>query len=763
MHSDASKTRRVELILRQIESIPTLPSVATRLLAATADDESDAREVIDLVRSDQALTARVLAMCQAADKGVRREVMTIDRAVLLLGFNAIRNAVLSIKVFERFGPAGSDDDEQGVDPSDDSGFDRVNFFRHCLAVGVAAELIAEAHPEHGELDPPTAFVCGLLHDIGKIALDQVLPRSFARVLELADLNQGNIAEFERRIVGLDHHTAGKRLAEQWRFPHALQDSIWLHGTPYDLLPNLDHKRLVGLVSLADMLVRQQHIGYSGNFTFTQNTTTLAEKIGLDPVTLDSVTHSLHEQLAERAQMLGLDDQPSREHYLRSIQNANLALGRLNDALERRSRTAAKQTEVLEAVCAFHETASPGQAVGDVIDAVAASAAKVLGAGFYGALYQPDPGDDTQSPWLVCHYSKEGRPLRRQYIDPPPHSPSLARVDAEQPLSMDLMGLLPWIADYLIDAPDLREVRLLPLTCPWGTVAVLLHDRSSMPPWLQLSALTSTWGATIAAAAQHDGARRLGEELAEANRALAEAQDRLLQHESLAKLGEMAAGAAHEMNNPLAVISGRAQLLTMTLAHQTKEHAAAQTIFEQSHRLSDLITALRLFADPPHPDPRPVDIGALLQSTVDRIRKKWANKRDCPPILLRIKGELPAVHLDPEQVSDAVGEILINAIQASPRGSVEVSARIDEEDQELSIQVVDDGIGMDEHVLSHATDPFFSAKAAGRRVGMGLTRAQQWIHGHGGRIELRSTPGEGTTATIHMPASQPQAGAMQGAA
>ena len=251
--TDPTQGRRVELILRQVDSLPTLPAVATRLLSLTSSDDTHAQQVIEVVQSDPALTARILSMCRKADLGVCGEFLTIDRAVVLLGFNAIRNAALSVKVVEVFEKA--DGEATDTDP-DLLRFDRTGFWRHSLAVGLAAEMIAEASGGDGDLVPDEAFVCGLLHDIGKLAIDHVLPKSFARIVELADLNQGNIAEFERRIAGLDHHTVGKRLAEQWRLPHRLQDCIWLHGSPFKSLPQLAHRRLIGLVTLADFVVRQ---------------------------------------------------------------------------------------------------------------------------------------------------------------------------------------------------------------------------------------------------------------------------------------------------------------------------------------------------------------------------------------------------------------------------------------------------------------------------------------------------------------------------
>src|SRR3982751_4230685 len=96
------REKRVELILQQMEELPTLPAVALRVLQVTGDDHSSAREVVQLISSDPALTTRMLQLIRRADAGVRTEVTSIERAVVLLGFDAVRAAVLAVSVFETF-------------------------------------------------------------------------------------------------------------------------------------------------------------------------------------------------------------------------------------------------------------------------------------------------------------------------------------------------------------------------------------------------------------------------------------------------------------------------------------------------------------------------------------------------------------------------------------------------------------------------------------------------------------------------------------
>jgi signal transduction histidine kinase/HD-like signal output (HDOD) protein len=746
--SHVPKPQRIELILRQLDSLPTLPSVAARLLQLTADDSSSMKEVIDLVASDPALTAKIISQCTSADKGVRKDIITIEKAVKLLGFGAIRNTVLSLKVLEVFQKEDTVVVRDGSTENEPEPFDRSGLWTHALAVGILAELIAKAHPGQQDLSTEQAFVCGLLHDIGKLALDQVLPRSYARVVEICKNKRSPIAEIERSIVGIDHHTAGKRLAEQWGLPHVIQDCMWLHGSPYEALPDLPHRRMVGLIMLSNAIVRRQMLGMSGNHGLVADTDVLIERLGFSRSAIQSATTQLYDELQRRGQAMGLCEAPSQELLMQSIQRANETLGRLNQQLNVSSKQAAGQGRVLETIAQFHGQATPGRSVEDVLEAVMGSARSLFGDGFYAVLYPTASGEHREE-WLIGQQTERGS-ATYEAIDPPPSAPRLSEMDTHEPAAMNLMGLLPWISESLSGLEDVREVRLLPLSSGWGTAALLIHDRPQLPAWHVLHPLLATWGGSIAAAAQHEGVKRLGEALNEANTELAQAQDALLKQQSLARLGEMAAGAAHEMNNPLAVIAGRSQLLSKTLAQGTREQQAAQLVFQESHKLSDLITALHMFANPPTPDCRPVQLLGLLDEVVRTARQARSKRERNIEITMGVKGELPIIHCDPAMIARALTELLLNALQANPDGEVHLSAHTESDLESVVIRVVDDGDGMDGRTLNHAFDPFFSAKPAGRQVGMGLARAQQLVLAHGGRIDLDSRLNEGTTATLTLP-------------
>src|SRR5690606_34557114 len=211
----------------------------------------------------------------------------------------------------------------------------------------------------------------------------------------------------------------------------------------------------------------------------------------------------------------------------------------------------------------------------------------------------------------------------------------------------------------------------------------------------------------------------------------------------AALGEITAGAAHEMNNPLTVISGRSQLLAKSL-QEPNARLMAQQIVEQSHRISDMITALRMFAEPTKPERRPTFLHDLLSSVVKETRKRYATP---PPIKVVIEQPLPSIYVDPEQLGRAVSELLRNAIESEGSKHIEVRVQIEPLDDRLRIQVTDNGSGLTQHALAHAFDPFFSAKPAGRQPGLGLAQARRLVEAHGGQLMLENGKDGGAVATI----------------
>ncbi|MDP7289826.1 MAG: ATP-binding protein, partial [Phycisphaerae bacterium] len=222
--------------------------------------------------------------------------------------------------------------------------------------------------------------------------------------------------------------------------------------------------------------------------------------------------------------------------------------------------------------------------------------------------------------------------------------------------------------------------------------------------------------------------------------------------TIAAMGEMAAGVGHELNNPLTVISVRAQLMR-DRASNPEERKTWTQIADQAHRISDIITDLMDFASPRRAKPDVVDVDALTAE----VSREFAASEDpviggCK-IIVAPPSEPLNVLADIAQIRAALREVVTNAaIAANVTGNpaVRISSQAGESGDEVLIVVSDKGPGMDARTLSSVFTPFFSAQEAGRRVGLGLPRAQRYVMNNGGRIWIQTHMGEGTTVFIELP-------------
>lgn len=738
--TDASRPR-IELILQQLDQLPTLPAVAMRVLQAASSDTASVKELCRLIESDPALTARILQLVHRADRGVPSEITSLERAVVLLGFDAVRCAVLAVAVlgvFQAESSAGK--------------FNRGEFWKHCIAVGCCAELLAQmCNASWGRsvaIDPAEAFVAGLLHDIGKLALDAAIPKSFAKAIEAADVVRGNIADVERNVIGVDHTIVGKRLAEQWQLPHQLRDVIWLHGQlPQALPPSVRNDRLVNLVTLADVLVREQHIGYSGNYTYVVSRQLLQDALNILPQQVDAVMERLVTAIESRARALGIGATDASELYRGALQQANRELSRVTDQLAARNRKLSIRAKYFEAVAAFQSELRPDAPPAVILHAIGQTSATVLETETV-AVFSIAPGAGFAEVSVV---NRDGEVLQTHLVE----AVETIRLPAGGPVH-GVGGELEWLVQAFSPALVSGQRYWISLeadgTCIGGVMwgAATGEIERLAPQHQELSALAVGWSLALRTCQIRDEARALAEQLADANRQLQTAQSEIYRTKMLTSIGEIAAGAAHEMNNPLAVISGRSQLLASTLS-DPKQRDAARLIYEKSQEISDLITALMHFAKPQSPKPIGVDLPSLLESAI--VQAKGRSEIADRQVEVRIN-DLPQANVDPQQVSAALAEILANAIQATDphTGRLTLSASFDALSQRLVLTIADNGCGMDEYVLRHAFDPFFSVKRAGRRQGMGLAKAHRWIESNGGSVRLESRPNEGTRAIVILPAA-----------
>jgi signal transduction histidine kinase len=225
---------------------------------------------------------------------------------------------------------------------------------------------------------------------------------------------------------------------------------------------------------------------------------------------------------------------------------------------------------------------------------------------------------------------------------------------------------------------------------------------------------------------------------------------------LSAMRELAYGAGHEINNPLANIAARAQALLVEESDPERRRRLA-TIVDQAFRARDMIGGLMLFARPPKPRRRRVEVGRLVATAIEAARPMASSRRvrfefsPCPTAL--------DAWVDDAQIGEAVRALVVNALEAVDQGgrvAVDVEAAGDDA---CEIGVVDDGPGMDEETVQRAFDPFFSGREAGRGIGLGLSKAWRLVNINGGGVTVSSRPGKGTRMTVRLPRAEAQVDAV----
>ena len=225
----------------------------------------------------------------------------------------------------------------------------------------------------------------------------------------------------------------------------------------------------------------------------------------------------------------------------------------------------------------------------------------------------------------------------------------------------------------------------------------------------------------------------------------------LEHEKLEAMAEFAAGAGHEINNPIAVIAGRAQLMLQDETDPERARSLA-LINAQAKRVYEMIADMRLFARPPEPTFERVDLVSLIDELFDEL----AETAEANAMTLRRLGVRRAVELDadPTQLIIMLRVMIQNSMEAiGTGGTIEIEAEEEKKGAPgVTIRISDDGPGITDEVRRHLFDPYYSGRQAGRGLGLGLSKVWRIVvTNHGGTIDVHSQPGQGTTFTIWLPA------------
>lgn len=242
----------VERRLNQITELPTLPVVVQKLNSAVSDPKVDANRIAELLKDDVAISAKLLKVVNSALYSGKEPITSIQMAVARLGMNGVRNVVTSVAIFSAFGS------------SDQDAFDRNEFWRHCIFAGHAAAVLHNKAncPFKRPYPKDMLHLCGVMHDVGRLVLDQFFHDQFMEALAVGEQEMLPLCDAERDVIGADHAEVGAWLATRWSTTEALVQSIRWHHDPSQ--SGDEYRYLVSLCHAANYVCNYQQIGWSGD-------------------------------------------------------------------------------------------------------------------------------------------------------------------------------------------------------------------------------------------------------------------------------------------------------------------------------------------------------------------------------------------------------------------------------------------------------------------------------------------------------------------
>lgn len=218
-----------------VQEIPTLPVIYQELFQMMQNPDVSVPQVAELISQDQALTAKILHLVNSAFYGYQNEIKTISRAVVVLGFQAVRSAALAISVFDYF------------DGEDSHQIDMSQFWKHSIACGSICKVLATEKRINQQEE---AFVVGLLHDTGKLIEKRYFSEDFDDLCEAAQEQHLTWFDTEKALFQIHHATIGKAVFRAWNFPVSVVDAVQFHHNPDS---STKFPQLAALAHLADYM------------------------------------------------------------------------------------------------------------------------------------------------------------------------------------------------------------------------------------------------------------------------------------------------------------------------------------------------------------------------------------------------------------------------------------------------------------------------------------------------------------------------------
>jgi putative nucleotidyltransferase with HDIG domain len=213
-------------ILESIDKLPPFPEIARKILELSSDDDVNFKDIIDVIKYDEAITFNCLKLCNSSYYGLSVKTFTVDQAVIKLGLKNIQMIAL----------ASANELSDYSNAQEGYGYGAGELWRHSVTTAIISKLLVKGMSVK---EDSILFTSALLHDIGKIVLNNYVGKDMVNLIELAIREKISLVEAERAVFGIDHAELGGIVAENWKFPSLLSNSIKNHHkSPEKFIPNI---------------------------------------------------------------------------------------------------------------------------------------------------------------------------------------------------------------------------------------------------------------------------------------------------------------------------------------------------------------------------------------------------------------------------------------------------------------------------------------------------------------------------------------------
>ncbi len=277
----------LKIIEAYISKMPSLPTTVSKILQICNDPKTSPTDLNQVISLDPVLMGKVMKLINSAYYSLPNQITSLVRAIIMLGINTVKNLAISTAILGSLGKR--------------SNFQAINmdgYWRHSICVGVTAKLIARYRKVDKTL-LESYFVAGLLHDLGKIPLNNKLSKEYVEAISLTDKEHIPLFESERRVLSVDHTEVGKMIIENWKLGSDIADAVFYHHNVGEY--EGENKDIVYAVSAANVFANTFEIGFAGDRYPEKLPGEVFEYLGIDWDFFDNIEDEVNSEI-EKAQV-----------------------------------------------------------------------------------------------------------------------------------------------------------------------------------------------------------------------------------------------------------------------------------------------------------------------------------------------------------------------------------------------------------------------------------------------------------------------------